>query len=279
MEDNPAQNINQQQHSTVPGIAGMKVIQPSTSLVEEMKVSQPASAQPQPISQTISSSLPTANSQPDHTAVAPSSIYPEATKGVNTSTPSSTPAIQANEARPTDPKKLSKVLIVRIAAGAIIALNAINAYNWFLERRAGYTSWINIIGICVVLTLTVGIFMLSEVARAAYVFLSAVLLVLSCIGLIMFYASTHNNASFQANARPLTQTQIENSIKAAERNTSMSPQARQEVIQQLQKQLNQATGSPVELKVKQYLSTGLLIATAVGPLIFFTRPSIKEIFT
>jgi len=180
-----------------------------------------------------------------------------------------------NGSHKPDTNAANKILVVRIVAGLLILLDVLNAYDWFLERHAGYTSWTSIIGIGISLLLAVGILSLNEAARTAYVFLSSVMLILGGVGILIFYSSIHN----QPNATtPLTKTELEHSLKAAQSNTSFTPKQRQEIEQSLQRQINNMSGSPVELKLKQYLSSGLLVLVSVGPLIFFTRPSVKEVF-
>jgi hypothetical protein len=170
-------------------------------------------------------------------------------------------------------------MAVRVVAAVIILTNAINAYNWFLELRAGYTSWINIIEIGVLLGLGVGIFLLNEAARAAYVLLSAIVLALTGIGLVMFLSHINHvyTSSAIANAS-LSKSELEKSIVNAQNNKTLTPTQRQEIIQTLQKQINNAPSSSGALKIKQYLSDGLLIVMAIFPLVFFTRPAIKEVF-
>ena len=275
MDGNGQQETNIQHNSAPAGSAHQKIIQPSVSFIEELKATPVAPTSKQP-AQHNSPSIRQSPEPP--TSV--SSIYPQPTNGIGASTATHALPSAPSASEPTAvAKNPSKVLAVRAVAGTIIILNAINLYDWFLEQRAGYANWISILEIGAVLALAVGIFKLSESARSLFVMLSAVSLVLSCIGLIAFYASTHHSGSLQANHQPLTKAQLENSLQAAEKNTALPPQARQENIQQLQREISNLSGSPTDLKVKQYASTGILIVTAVGPLIFFTRPSIKQVFS
>jgi hypothetical protein len=209
----------------------------------------------------------------------PSSIYPEVTRGIGAQAPAS---ILMPQGEPLPGPKLvqktsPKVTTVKIVAGIIILLNAINFYDWLLELHAGYTNWISVFEIIVIIVLAVGIFRLSEAARSIYVIVSAISLVLTCIGLITFYVSMHH-VEATLGGQTVTRARLESNISFIEKDKGLSVQTKQEEIQQIQKQMNSTAASQTDVQLKQYFSTAVLILTAVGPLVFFTRPSIEEVF-
>jgi hypothetical protein len=276
-DDNKQQDINTQQNPSDSEAGGRTVIQPSASFVEEMKASSAEPVQ-QP---SAPPSTPNIVAPPQRAATV-SSVYPKLDQGANngpgSSAPTAPPIPSAAEpmvaAATHKNQGRSKVLVVQAVAGVIIALNAINFYDWYLEKRSGYTNWLGILEIIAMVALAIGIFKLSETARSLYVMLSAVWIVLSCVSFIMFYTSTqHKTTSSSA-----TVASIENNIQFIERDTHLPAETRQQEVQQLQQEINRVSGSSTELKVKQYLSTAILLLTAVGPLVVLTRPAIKEAF-
>lgn len=290
MQENDPQSTNIQDYVTQAKVPGEKVIQPSAALIEEMKAAQAA---PSPESASLPTNPaglqnPVQVSQPLNTSSAPqasviptspSSVYPEVTKGIGAETPAPIP-----QDEPIPGPKLvqgagSKEIAVKIVAGLLILINLINAYNWLVSVHAGFYSWVDIIEIVVGLLLAIGIFSLKESARSIYVILSAILLVFAYIGLVNFYASTpYRDAVYRYQSQPQIKSQLERSLSAAEHNTSYDAKTKQAVIRQLQSEIKLASTSQTELQIKEYVATALLIITSVGPLVFFTRPSIKAIF-
>jgi hypothetical protein len=258
-----------------------RILQPSVSSVEAIQAAQAEANQattPAPRTvpdQTLSTPQPL--SQTPHPTL--SSIYPEATKGVGIPPPlAPTPVTPSTEPSPVDRNIMTRIILIRLVAGAILLINAVNAYNWFIERGGGYTSWINIIEIIVMLVLAVRIFKLSEAARAGYVLIAEILVVLTLAGFLLFYARNHNNPVLTHGISSLTKSQLQQGIIGDEHNPYLSPKQKQQLISILQNQLNKETGSTVDIKAKQYLSDVLLLVTTLGPIIFFTRPSIKSVF-
>jgi hypothetical protein len=264
------------------------VIQPSRSFVEEMKATQPVTPitpQTTPTSSDQHVTDPTqtplqvnnlATSQPPST---PSSVYPEVTRGIGAMDTATT---SMSQSEPVPGPKLvqktsPKIIVIKLVAGIIILLNAVNFYDWLLELHAGYTNWISALEIIAIVTLAIGIFKLSETARSIYIVVSAISLVLSCVGLITFYVSTRH-VDTVSSSQPVTRAHLESDINFIENDKGLPPQTKQKEIQQIQKEINNLPTSHTDLVVKQYLSTAMLILTAVGPIIFFTRPSIKEAF-
>src|SRR5262249_27697805 len=127
----------------------------------------------------------------------------------------------------------------------------------------------------------IGIFMLKEAARATYVFLSAIMLVISVVGIVNLYTSTHRagttQATYQGPTIAQTRTALEKSLHTY--NNSLTPHHNEQIHRNIQRELNALSGTPTELKIKQYLSEGLILFVAIVPLVIFTRPSIKEVFS
>lgn len=287
MQENDPQSTNIQDYVTQAKVPGEKVIQPSTALIEEMKAAQ-ATPSPEPaqlptnpaglqnpiqVSQTLNTyPAPQASVLP----TSPSSVYPEVTKGIGVETPAPIPQDEPVPGPKLAQGATTKTIAVKIVAGLLVLINLINAYNWLLSIHASVSSWIDILEIAVGLVLTIGIFSLKESARSLYVTLSAILLVFACIGFITFFVSTYHNAAYTELSQSLSEAQHDNNLKVYEGNKSLpvSTQTKQAMIRQLQDEISFASAS----RTRQYVSTALLIVTSVGPLIFFTRPSIKAVF-
>lgn len=277
MEEKNQPDANIQAPTPQANAAHGKILQPSEAFVTEMKAAQVGVPGQQPPSQQLTTQSPSPMSEPGVPSrpIAPAgSIYPDPANYTQPVMPASIPAQQVQQ---REPKHRTKAVAIRIVAGLIVLLNVLNAYNWYHDFSNGYANWVNISEIVVIIILAIGIFALNEAARVAYVFLSAIVLVLSCIGLFTYFTSMRSAPS-TSNVKPLTKAQLEYSLQVAESNTSLPANARQEDILQLQRQIADLSANPFEQKAKQYISDGLLIITAAGPLLFLTRPSIKETF-
>lgn len=284
------QNDNIQNDVAPAKPQGERVIQPSASFVEEIRAAQATPPNPvPPLTKPLDTQNPMQTSQPAATPLIqrspvnplpPSSIYPEVTKGIGSVAPV---PLQASEPLP-GPKLVQgatpKTVAVKVVAGILILLNLVNAYNWVVGSHGGIYNGINLLALVVTLILLVGIYTLKELARSIYVFISAILLALLCIEFFIFFASTYNNASYQvqSKAQPVTKARLESNLKVVENNKGLTPQAKEQEIQQIQKEIKSVPSSPTEARVRQDLSTALFVITSVGPLIFFTRPSIKAVF-
>jgi hypothetical protein len=283
MDGRDQQYQEPQQPTAYPRIAHQKILQPADAFVQEVRASQQQSTdQPQPMPQGTVQAAPQANTQPRRPTVPVNSIYPDATSGVDITTSITASPAPSDEPQTKRAKSASKLLVVRIVAVLIILTNAGNAYasihNALVLSHAGTTNWlsiINIIEVCGLLGLAVGILLLNEAARATYVLVSAMVLVLTCISLFNFYSSTRSVASSHISTAQ-TKSMLEKSLSRY--NPTLTPEQNNELHQSIQKQLNDLSGSPTELGLKQYLSEGLLVVVAIGPIIFLTRPAIKEVF-
>ncbi len=279
MAEESQQNTNPQQSPATPAISGMKVIQPSESFEQEVKTTQPASVQPTPDPQAS----PVNTTQPLQPKPSPSSVYPDATQGVGTPAPVPTQPAPAEAAQAADPKRAKKILAVRVVAAILILFNGVNAYDVLWSIHNGFKGYglISILEVVVMLGLAIGIFMFKEIARVTYVFIAAIVLVVSVISIVSLYRTNHSEAFTQSYSQtPLTKAQLESRLQKAEANTTLPPSAKQANIAQVQSMINNLSApKQVEQKAKQYFSEGLLVFVAIFPLVFFTRPSIKEVFT
>lgn len=283
-----------------------KVLQPSAELVQEVRTEQAerASAEASQHQTNIQNPAPhdlqsaaTQTPQPPVTSAptidaggsaqtsappaATSSIYPDPSKGIGGSVTAPTPTLSPAQApEPTGNSGLSKrVLAVKIVAVTLILIDLSNAYDWYLAEKAGNDQWLTVIGIIVSLIFAFGIFRLKELARMIYVFASIVLLIIAGINYIQFYAATHNNASYQSNIKPMSKSTLESNIAYAKSNNRMTPQQKQAAIRYFQNELSADYGNKEEVDTKRYVSIALTLVVSVGPLVFLTRPSVKEVFT
>jgi hypothetical protein len=281
MEENNQLNSNIQDDVTQAKPPGEKVIQPSAALIAEMKAAQTATPSPSQVTNNYWATVPLPTSNPIKTSLTPpSSVYPEVTRGIGAEAASSAP-IPQDEPLP-GPNLTSnttpKVIAIKFVAGVLILINLINVFNWAISSHQNVYSWINVLGIAVSFLLAIGIFSLKETARTIYVFLSIIMLVLACIGVVVSLALAHD-ISNQFNHVGLTRPQIEKEISIVENNKALSAQTKQQDVQRLQNEINGLPkNSFTAIDVRVYISTGLSIITSLGPLIFFTRPSIKSAF-
>jgi hypothetical protein len=260
-----------------------RVLQPSASSVADIQAAQTAANQAAANGATPPQTNPTPQpmNQP-RAPMSPASIYPEATKGIGIPPlpVNQEPVTPSTEQSPVDLQIKRKILLVRLVAGVMLFINAVNAYDWFLERRGGYTNWVGIIEIIIMLALAAYIFKLSEVARATYVFIATLLIVLTCVSTILFYVLNHGKTFSEVvqGGQSLTKSELKEGIVNAEHDPRLTPTQKQQSIKILQNELNAESGSTVDIKAKEYFSDALLLITTVGPIIFFTRPSIKAVF-
>lgn len=279
MEDTNSQAESPEPSIHKQGMVHEKVLQPSAAFIEELKSAQstPSIQPPQPLPQT-SDPQPAFINQPHQSNASIGSIYPEATKGVGVAPPGSTTVVPSTEPSSVDKKVASKIIIVKLVALVLIAINIINAYDWYLETKAGYTSWLSIAEIIIWLLVTVGIFRLSEAARIFYVFISVILIALSCINITLFYINTR---AVVTATTPTTKQLIRTdqlAIASTEKSRTLTAAEKQRIDQELQRNITNLSGSKIDVKLKQYISEGLLLLVGIGPLIFLTRPSIKSVF-
>ncbi len=276
MGEKNQQYTSPQNSPDTSGKHGLKNIQPSAEFEKEMNSAQPAQEKPAPTPQAV----PADASQSVQPKPLTSSIYPDATQGIGMPAPAPTQSPSSQTTHAEDPKRAKKILAVRVVAAILILFNGLNAYDVLVSLHNGFKGYglLSIIMVFVMLGLAIGIFMLKEIARAIYIFIAAVSLIIGIIGFVNFYTSTHKARVSNAYSHPFTKTQLENSLHAAQTSPSFTPKVRQEEVAALQRQINNLSKNPIEQKAKQYFSYGLLIFVAIFPLVFLTRPTIKEVF-
>jgi hypothetical protein len=252
------------------------IIQPSARSIADIQASQEESSSQQPPLQAPISSPDPLSPPPRSLA---SSIYPEATKGIGVSPLVQDPVVPSTEASPVDRDVTGKTLIIRLVAALIVFINLFNSYNWLAERHAGYTSWLTIIEIIVIVYLAVRIFRLSESARSAYVFIAGFLFTLSCVAILSFIVSNRGHAVPDSIPKsPHELTELKDNLVATENNPRLTPLQKKGLENAIQTELNEQS-DPVGYRSKEYLSEALVILVTAGPIIFFTRPSIKAVFS
>jgi len=245
-------------------MSGRMVVQPSASFIEELNSSQSVPGQ-QPTLKSVTQAIPPAEVPP----ILPSFAPQEAT----TSTAGNPE--QAQEPSPIDQNASSKITVVRVLASVIVLLDVINAYTWYISHQVGLWHWVRILEIIASLVLAIGIFRLSEAARSFYVSLAFLLVTLSVVGMIISYLSLGNTPVAR---HTLTKTEIEHSIEVAEKNPSLTPRDRQLALQKFNDELSSLSDSSLERNFKPFLTDGLALLVAIGPLILLTRAPIKQVF-
>jgi len=282
MDEGNQQSTSPQQYSADPRLAHQKVLQPDASFAAEVKAAQqPATNPARPAPQSEPQTTQPVSTQAQRPAATANSIYPEPTVDIGIPAAISSAAPENEQAAVNNAGK-AKVIAVRAVAALLVISNVINAHNWYIEQRAGYTSWISIIGIGIGFVLAVGIFLLNEVSRSIYVILSTLMLVLTGFSLLMFYISISHSSSAISNATyTYSKSDLQKSIDNARKNPTLTPAQKQEIINTLQNQMNTAPSTPgsSSFNVQQYFSSGLLLVTSLFPLVFFTRPAIKQVFS
>jgi hypothetical protein len=271
MDSSSPQPNNPEQNTTNSGLRHEKVILPSQSLLEELGSAQPITQQ-QPISHITPQATPltineqqlpipksseqsslSTNTQQLQSTVTHSSIYPEATQGMGILSPTPLVTNASDELEAARVKSKFKTLVVRVIAASIILVSGTNSYYWYVAHGAGYSNWISMIEIVVMLGLAIGIFLLNEVARSIYVVVSAAMLILSVINIISFYSISSHSYSAISNTQALPKSLLEKNLIAI-------------------------PSSSDALITKPYFSEGLNLIVSIIPLIFLTRPAVKAIF-
>jgi hypothetical protein len=296
MDSSSPQPNNPEQNTTNSGLRHEKVILPSQSLLEELGSAQPITQQ-QPISHITPQATPltineqqlpipksseqsslSTNTQQLQSTVTHSSIYPEATQGMGILSPTPLVTNASDELEAARVKSKFKTLVVRVIAASIILVSGTNSYYWYVAHGAGYSNWISMIEIVVMLGLAIGIFLLNEVARSIYVVVSAAMLILSVINIISFYSISSHSYSAISNTQALPKSLLEKNLIAEENDKSLSAIQKEEMIQETKKELSAIPSSSDALITKPYFSEGLNLIVSIIPLIFLTRPAVKAIF-
>lgn len=279
MEDQNQQNPKPLQPQSYTGMSHEKVIQPSTELAQELKATQAEQMPIQP--QTAQPASPESVIADGPTpSVEPQPAYPERTTGYSTPPMPMTSDTPLATQAPSESGNSSKVTAIRVVSSVLIVLSLINLYNWYLQQHAGYTNVVTLAEIGVTLGLLIGIAMLKEIARVIYVFIAGVLLLISVISIVQLYAqkTTTTQSDLSTPTTAELRTSLERSLAISKTNKNPTP-AQKAAQQSVQQELDSlSSSSVVTSKTKRYITEVLLVVVAVGPLVFLTRPSIKEAF-
>jgi len=260
MEDSKDSNLTQP--STPSGTPGRKVIQPSAGFAEEIKAQQSAAVQPE------------IALKPLPRPVAASTVDPMTIKTATVPVLQPSPVDQAAKPELDKPQLLVRAKVIKAVVAGMIVLDVVNVYNWSVEPDVGVWHWARIIGIVISFVLALGLFKLREFARSLYVALAMLLIVLSAVGVLTSYAATRNVPHTS-----LTRSEVENAIRHAQADTFYTPRERQLELQALNRELNETGGGSAQQQVKRYATDIFSLIVAIGPLVFLTRPSIKQAFS
>jgi disulfide bond formation protein DsbB len=240
-----------------------------------MKALQPISSDLTPSSATPAPAINLPFNTPPPRAAA-SSIYPAAIHGTIPPAPDpSTTEPAGNLASQSDKTKIIVACIWLI--GAFIAIPA--ALSLFGTVKilsygigggtGGLVTAIEVVDVLV----GVGIIFRKEMARIVYIVLAIIGFILSLYGTTIYFKDLHAVSNSESQAITSTQNEITN----YQNNTSIPSAQRQQVVSELQQDL-------AHEKKEQKPVFGLLnlipdYFIALVPLIFLTRPSVKEQFS
>ncbi|HUD05731.1 MAG TPA: hypothetical protein VMR18_02335 [Candidatus Saccharimonadales bacterium] len=283
------------QPSNSPPQNQSKVLRPSQSFVEEMKsaaspalpVSQPALT---PQAQNNQNAVPQAQTlkvdSPNSTQPAVNSVYPEISKGFGIS---NSQAVASPEKKPStnsksnDKSMVIKILItilgVYIASSALLGLFAgLKLLSFGIARSTG--GILTVIDI-VYLVVGAGIVFRREIARIVYVVLAVVGLVLSSVGLYSYIHATSGSNSLEQQSKQSIIASTNKEIANYESSTTIPTNQKTQIIQEIKNTENNELNSPEYPTVTVKKTIVPIIegyAIAIIPLIFLTRPSVKEEF-
>jgi len=269
---------------------GMKVIQPLSPNLQAETPTQPTSPSSAPLSsqasQDTSTSASTANQVPQSENLSQplpnaSSIYPDVTRGIG-SNPAQPPVNQATQQATgstlINSNKTKLITMAVIGFGAfVVVVAALGLITWIrVLKLPGASSGSNILGLildCIELILGIGIMMKREAARSAYMFVAVILLIFSLYGTYNYLTSLHRyNQSQQAYINHTQQT-----ITQYQNNPNISASDKAQIIKSLQ-DTEKREQQQVSKTNKTLLPFIEGYAISLLPLVFLSRPSVKEIF-
>jgi hypothetical protein len=95
----------------------------------------------------------------------------------------------------------------------------------------------------------------------------------------MYLSQSHKTDETLSKGASQSVISLEASLKDLPTNTSLTAAEKKILREQDVKEIKQLSGYTSSYpNAKQYISDAILVAEAIGPLIFFTRPTIKEVF-
>jgi len=248
----------------------------------------PATPQPQQQQPVAPQQLPpamdetTGSTQVAQTPATPSSIYPEPTKGLGVAAPEPTPSAPVSTPTIDTSSRARKVLAVRVFASLTIAVELYPMYYLISNAIQGQVNVVYAIEILTVLALAIGVFMLKELARFAYVLVAVILLVVPTVDLVKLYrnhpktTSSSNTAGSQLPSNSQIIAMDEATLRKPD--PSLTPQERQISDQGIESQIKRLETPAVVQDTEKYISDYSLVVTALLPLVFLTLRPVKEVF-
>ncbi|HUC88395.1 MAG TPA: hypothetical protein VMR95_04620 [Candidatus Binatia bacterium] len=252
---------------------------------ENQSTDQPSSSSSSQSNQPKNEAAPTNTSNIPRPAI--SSIYPEPTAGFGISNsqaaalPGQKPSV---DSKSMDKSKVIIILItilgIYIAGSALIGLiGGVRLLSFGIARSTG--GILTAIDI-VYLIIGAGIIFRRELARIVYIVIAVIGLVLSSIGLYSYFHSVSNASSLQQQSRQLIIASTNKEIANYQSNTSIPANQKAQIIQEIKNTENGELKTPDYPTVIVEKTIGPLIegyAIAIIPLIFLTRPTVKEEFS
>ncbi|HSW80533.1 MAG TPA: hypothetical protein VLG47_07185 [Candidatus Saccharimonadales bacterium] len=260
---------------------GIKVIQPSASLLEELKNQKPESPPAPAKSQSTEIINKSTETQPVQKPTLSSAIYPEATKDADISAQIAHSAGAHDSSQDKALISPKRIFVIRIVTGFLLASELLTLYVQFSVWRVIH-SQLDFIGLLVIMFIIVllsAMMLLKDAARSVYVFIAAASLCIVVVSFLSLYAATHKSTTDNAQHQQLSRQQIQYSIDATNQNKVYTPEQKKILINNLKAQPGYAAGNDSKLKAKRYATDAYILLISVGPIVFYTRPKIKEAFT
>jgi len=287
--DDQNKNPDIQEHESSPANTQTPESQPTAQSQSQSNGLQPTQAFIEEMHSVTNNPPVVTNSQPEHNQPvppSPNSIYPEATRGVGAhsdQTASTTNTIEHPSEKPKGNNSEQLIILAVIVLGILNALPAllrlIGSTKLISLGFVNGTSFVITLIDIIYLVIGVGLILRREIARAAYIFLAVILLILAIYGTFHTYSIEHNQSTQQGNLEVQLQYDVSYCL------TRPASQQRNEIVQQLEKDINnnqqpkQTCLSTLGITNNQYVALIPSYLFAVIPLVFLTRPRVKEVFS
>ena len=178
------------------------------------------------------------------------------------------------------PRQVSRHIVlktaVRLVAAGIIAYTAYNAYvylrNWQAMSSDGLAMWFNIAEIIFTFAMAVGVLLLRDTARAAYVFLSALILLLTAADFYQLYAPASYPLQHVLAGNGSMQSQVREILSY--NNPTLEAASKQSSVQLVSAQASkQAPGLS-----HAYFPFAVVAVTTLLPFVFLSISTVKNVF-
>ncbi len=171
-----------------------KTINPSIASIQSITESRKEQHQA-PVVKPATSPVTTSDTKATNALleVTQHSVYPEATRGfgVHKDIPT-TPIATSTEKSPVDVNIARRVTAIKFVALLLMLMFGIGFYNWYELAQAGLAGWLGLVELLIMFGLIIGIYRLIEMARITYVIIAAVVLLLTCVGILNVFRVTHS---------------------------------------------------------------------------------------